>query len=229
MCSSDLFSDAARGAGAQRSDIRTRLGVRDESPLVLYAAKFQARKRPADLLRAAALLQQDGVPFHLVMVGSGEQEAELRELSSSLGLANVHFPGFVNQSALPGIYAASDVLVLPSENEPWGLAINEAMCADLPIIASEEVGCVRDLVKDGVNGRTFPAGNVPALAGAMRAVLWDGSALKRMGAASREIISHWSYAECREGLRTALKAIGVREKLSRLETAGATAPDGPVR
>ena len=84
-------------------------------------------------------------------------------LTTRLGLDNVHFHGFANQSVLPQIYGAADVFVLPSENEPWGLAVNEAMCAGLPIVASAEVGCVADLVRAGVNGQTFAAGDVEGL------------------------------------------------------------------
>ena len=74
------------------------------------------------------------------------------------------FTGFVNQSELPALYAASDVFVLPSENEPWGLAVNEAMCASLPVVVSREVGCAPDLVRDGVNGYTPAAGDIAGLA-----------------------------------------------------------------
>ena len=73
-----------------------------------------------------------------------------------LGLPNIYFAGFVNQAALPArVYAACDVFVLPSENETWGLAVNEAMCAGLPIVVSSEIGCAPDLVHDNCNGRTF--------------------------------------------------------------------------
>ena len=85
----------------------------------------------------------------------------------------MHFHGFANQSVLPQIYGAADVFVLPSENEPWGLAVNEAMCAGLPIVASAEVGCVADLVRAGVNGQTFAAGDVEGLANALHPVLVD--------------------------------------------------------
>ena len=66
---------------------------------------------------------------------------------------DVVFTGFVNQSELPALYGASDVFVLPSEHEPWGLAVNEAMCASLPVVVSREVGCVGDLVRDRHLGR----------------------------------------------------------------------------
>ena len=150
-------------------------------------------------LRAAARLKDRGIRFHVVMVGSGEMAAELVDLAARLGLENVHFHGFANQSALPQIYGAADVFVLPSENEPWGLAVNEAMCAGLPIVASAEVGCVADLVQPHVNGQTFAAGDVEGLANALHPILVDMETRQRMSAASRAIISRWSYAECAAG------------------------------
>jgi glycosyltransferase involved in cell wall biosynthesis len=157
------------------------------------------------------------------MVGSGEMEPELRALVQKLGLSNIHFAGFVNQAGLPRVYAACDLFVLPSENEPWGLAVNEAMCAGLSIVASSEIGCVPDLVHDGRNGRTFSAGNVAGLSDALRPLLTDPDLRRRMGAASRDIIARWSYAECRAGLRAALASVGLGPAMaetSRLAAAG---------
>ena len=78
-------------------------------------------------------------------------------------------------------------------------------CTRLPVVVSKEVGCVRDLVQDGVNGATPPAGDVPALAAAIRTVLADPAKRAEMGAASRSIIAQWSYRECLEGVRAALR------------------------
>ena len=97
----------------------------------------------------------------------------------------------------------------PRSDEPWGLAINEAMCAGLPIVASSEIGCVPDLVRDGGNGLIFPAGNIAALADALRSLIADAALRERMGQASRDLISRWSYAECEAGLSAALAAVGV--------------------
>jgi glycosyltransferase involved in cell wall biosynthesis len=203
------FSESSQLSNEQRSEVRATLGVTDDDPIVLYAAKLQARKRPDDLLRAAVRLKDRGVRFHVAMVGSGEMTAELVNLATRLKLENVHFHGFANQSLLPKIYGAADVFVLPSENEPWGLAINEAMCAGLPIVASAEVGCVSDLVQAGVNGQTFAAGDVDSLANALHSILADSETRYRMSAASRAIISRWSYAECAAGLQGALARSGV--------------------
>jgi len=203
------FTEGSRLSDEQCKKVRAELGVADADPIVLYAAKLQARKHPDDLLRAARLLQNRGIRFHVVMVGSGEMAADLVDLAGRLGLDNVHFHGFANQSALPQIYGAADVFVLPSENEPWGLAVNEAMCAGLPIVASAEIGCAADLIRAGVNGQTFAAGNVEGLASALHPILADAEMRLRMSAASRAIISRWSYAECAAGLQTALTRSGV--------------------
>jgi glycosyltransferase involved in cell wall biosynthesis len=203
------FTAASRLSATERREIRASLGVGDDRPIVLSAAKFQPRKRPDDLLRAAALLNEERVPFQLAMLGSGEMEPQLRGLAHELDLTSICFAGFVNQSALPRYYAACDAFVLPSTDEPWGLAVNEAMCAGLPIVASSEIGCVPDLVRDGYNGRTFPAGNIVALAEALRSLIADAGLRERMGQASRDLISRWSYAECEAGLSAALAAVGV--------------------
>jgi glycosyltransferase involved in cell wall biosynthesis len=203
------FMTASRLPATERRAMRASLGVGDDRPIVLYAAKFQPRKRPADLLRAATLLNETGAPFHLAMVGAGEMEPQLQAMARGVGLTNICFPGFVNQSALPRYYGACDVFVLPSLDEPWGLAVNEAMCAGLPIVASSEIGCVPDLVRDGHNGRIFPAGNIVALFEALRPLIADAGLRERMGQASRALISRWSYAECEAGLRAALAAVGV--------------------
>jgi glycosyltransferase involved in cell wall biosynthesis len=203
------FTEGSRLSEEQRKNIRAELGVADTDPIVLYAAKLQARKHPDTLLRAVRCLRNRSVRFHVVMVGSGDMAAELIDLADRLELDNVHFHGFANQSVLPQIYGAADVFVLPSENEPWGLAVNEAMCAGLPIVASAEVGCVADLVHPHVNGQTFAAGDVEGLANALHPILVDMKIRQRMSAASRTIISRWSYAECAAGLQAALARSGV--------------------
>jgi glycosyltransferase involved in cell wall biosynthesis len=196
----------APAAGLDQLAISSRLRVTDEVPIILYAAKFSPGKRPGDLIRAAARVKQSGLAFHLVMVGSGQLEGELRALANERGV-EARFPGFINQSELPGVYAASDIFVLPSDYEPWGLAVNEAMSAGLPVVAASEVGCVADLVLDGVNGRSFAAGDIGALAACLGDLIADPKKRAAMGAASREIISRWSFAECLAGLRAALDSV----------------------
>jgi glycosyltransferase involved in cell wall biosynthesis len=205
----DRFIAASQLSGGHRIQLRSELGVRDKKPIVLYAAKLQRRKCPGDLIRAAKLVQDAGLEFHVIMVGTGEMEGELRDLVGDLRVRNVVFPGFVNQSRMPMIYGASDVFVLPSEDEPWGLAVNEAMCAGLPIILSKEIGCAADLVYEGRNGFTFEAKDVDGLAQALNCVLFSEEQRYRMGEESRAVISAWGYAQVLIGLRAALKHLSI--------------------
>lgn len=201
----DRFIAAAALAPEQRAEVREKYGLPVDAPVVLYASKFMCRKHPDDVIRAMARLRDEGHAATLFMVGTGEMEHELLDLTTSLAVGNVVFGGFINQAELPKVYAASDIFVLPSENEPWGLIVNEVMCAGIPVVVSDEVGCVPDLVKDGVNGYHMKAGDGGSLAMALEKLLADESLRRRMGAASLSIMSGWSYEQCRQGITAALR------------------------
>jgi len=207
------FTTASRISPTKRAGLRAQLGVTNDAPIILYAGKFDRRKRPNDLLEAFAKLQRDNVDANLVLVGSGVLEPELRSAVERNLIRNVSFPGFINQTNLPMVYAACDVFVLPSDNEPWGLAVNEAMCCGMPVVVSEEIGCAEDLVDPGINGARFAAGDVNGLAAALVPFLRDPNLRARSGAFSRARIETWGYAECARGLRAAVIAARVRRGL----------------
>jgi glycosyltransferase involved in cell wall biosynthesis len=144
------------------------------------------------------------------MAGSGELAGELRTFCADNTLDNVVFTGFINQSELPALYGASDVFVLPSEHEPWGLAVNEAMCAGLPVVVSREVGCAADLVSDGVNGYAPAAGDIDDLVRVLKSLIVDDGLRRRQGMASRARILQWGYRQCLEGVRSALAGLEFR-------------------
>lgn len=206
----DRFIAASAEGARKRTQTREQLGMSATLPAILYAAKFDKRKHPDDLLAAFAQLQQEGIDAQLVLVGSGELEAQLRQMVEAMGVRNVVFPGFINQQGLPDVYAACDLFVLPSDNEPWGLAVNEAMCAGLPVILSDEIGCVDDLVAPGVNGATFTAGDRIGLAAALKPFLVDPDFRARASAASLARIRTWSYAESAAGARAAVETARAR-------------------
>jgi glycosyltransferase involved in cell wall biosynthesis len=204
----DRFVRSTKLSDEQRVEVRKRYKIALGRPAVLYAAKFTQRKRPGDILKVARLLKSDSNrPFTVVMAGSGELEPELRSFCADHGLDNVVFTGFINQSELPALYGAVDIFVLPSENEPWGLAVNEAMCAGLPIVVSREVGCVPDLVRDGVNGYTPGAADIAGLSRALRRLIEDEGLRRRQGQASLARIQEWGYRECLDGIRAALAGL----------------------
>jgi glycosyltransferase involved in cell wall biosynthesis len=204
----DRFVQSAKLTKEQRAEVRRRYNVPVDRPSVLFAAKFIRRKRPSDLLEVARRLRIEiDRPFTIVMAGSGELEQELRTFCTRHALDSVVFTGFVNQSELPRLYAASDVFVLPSEDEPWGLAVNEAMCASLPVVVSSEVGCVADLVRDGVNGYTPAAGDIDALTRALRWLIEDEGLRQLQGQASLARVLEWGYRQSLEGIRSAVAGL----------------------
>jgi glycosyltransferase involved in cell wall biosynthesis len=213
----ERFSEAARLSDEEKSAVRRQLGIEGDAPVIVYAGKFQLRKHPGDVLRAAKQLSNDGLEFNLVMAGSGELGPALKELARELELKNVFFPGFINQASLPGVLGACDIFVLPSEEEPWGLIVNEAMCAAMPVVVASGVGCVRDLVRVGKNGLTFPVGNVDRLADALRALVVDPQKVREMGRESRLMIDHWSYRQCLDGVRLALNSAKKSKSIQTLE------------
>jgi glycosyltransferase involved in cell wall biosynthesis len=188
---------------------RNQLGIQPNLRVVLFAGKFEPRKRPLDLVEAfKAADVPDAV---LVLVGNGEQEAELRK--RALGSENILFAPFQNQTRMPRTYMLADLFVLPSFDESWGLAVNEAMCMGRPIIVSDQVGCAQDLVRHGQNGLIFPAGNVPALSNASREAFSNPARLEAWGRRSRELICNYSYEQAANGLFSALKVLGIDSKV----------------
>ncbi len=199
------FFSATERSRALRDATRAELGVADGIPLILFASKLTSRKRPADLLLAYESLRASGVAAALVYIGDGSERGDLEREVREKAIPDVHFVGFKNQTELPRYLAASNVFVLPSTDEPWGLIINEAMCAGLPVITTTEVGAAADLVQDGHTGFAYSAGCVDELAAALRKVLENEDLRRQLGSAARDCIGRWGYAQCIEGLRAALE------------------------
>jgi len=174
-----------------RAAVRARWNVPQDAVVVLFCAKLQPWKRPQDLVRAFASLSDPNA--YLVFAGNGASRAALESEALSLGIAGrVRFLGFVNQSGLPETYTGSDILVLPSEYEPFGVVVNEAMLCRCPVIVSDRVGARFDLVREGETGYVFPCGDTGALAAVLREALGDRAHLRRMGESARDRMTRWS-------------------------------------
>jgi glycosyltransferase involved in cell wall biosynthesis len=205
------FSRAAAPYRVCVDETRAALRLPVDKPVLLYSSKLIAGKRPMDLLMAYHRMCTEGIRAALVFVGSGELEPSLRGFADGHNLSDVYFLGFRNQSELPMLYAISDLFVLPSENEAWGLVINEAMCAGLPIIASEEIGAVPDLVIQGYNGLTYRAGDVDQLSAHLESLITNKSLRQQMGENSLAQIKDWNLERCVEGISAALHSLGRAE------------------
>ena len=201
----DYFANLARDAAAKRDEFRGRLGLEPGRSVILFASKFEPRKRPGDLLRAFKRMIVDvkgGPKPYLLFVGDGELRAEIEAEARPLA-EDVRFLGFRNQSELPAFFDLCAVFVLPSEQEPWGLIVNEVMSAGRPVVVSDQVGCWPDLVRDGGNGYVYPCGNIDALAELLRKILQSSDAAA-MGRASVDIMRRWNFQNDIDGLRAAI-------------------------
>lgn len=146
-----------------RSALLARLGLSDDRPVVMFCGKLVPRKRPLDLAAAVSRLRDK---VTTLFVGDGPLADRIR-MELSLGTGAV--TGFVNQRELPSYHHAADILVLPSESEPWGLVVNEAMTAGVLPVVSSRVGCAPDLVH-GL-GEVYPCGDVAELTAALERAL----------------------------------------------------------
>jgi glycosyltransferase involved in cell wall biosynthesis len=185
---------------------REELGLDPGRPVILFASKLQERKRAIDLVQAyeSLLSRLAGTAPYLVIVGDGEERNALAAYIRDHALHDVRLAGFRNQSELPGFFAMSDVFVLPSRHEPWGLIVNEAMAAGCAVIVSSDVGSGFDLVTPGVEGDVFPVGDIPALSDALFDILHEPGKAARMGRAAIQRIHAWSFEQDVAGLREAL-------------------------
>jgi glycosyltransferase involved in cell wall biosynthesis len=187
----NFFMGRAQPEAQVRRRIRRESGLPEDVPLVLVSGKLIARKRPLDVLEACALVGRRAA-VSLAYVGGGIERDAIERRARELGFSRIVFLGVQNQSALPALYSAADLLVLPSDFEPWGMVINEAMCCGLPVVVSDKVGAAADLVADGVNGFVYPMGDVPALAHRVLRIVSDDGLRSAMARESVRRIGEWS-------------------------------------
>jgi glycosyltransferase involved in cell wall biosynthesis len=193
---------------SQRERARERAGASDGELLVLFVGRLVREKGIATLLEAWRTADL-GSGARLALAGTGPLGRLVRERA-----ADAQLLGQVAASGLPALYAAADVLVLPSIQtatfrEPWGLVVNEAMLQRTPVIASDAVGAAAGgLVLDGHNGFVVAAGDPDALATRIRALHGSSELRAKMGARAREAASALTPAAWAEGMSRALAAGG---------------------
>ena len=167
----------------------------DDPPEVLYIGQFEERKGIGDLLDAFRAVEAPHA--RLSLVGNGTQEEEIRvHMREDPRVAIV---GYVPQEELPERLAQARCLLLPSvttalDREPWGLVVNEAMHAGIPVIASDTVGAAAGgLVVDGRNGYVVPERDPVALAAAIRRLVEDRELALTLGRQARKDVEHFNY------------------------------------
>jgi glycosyltransferase involved in cell wall biosynthesis len=199
-----FFQQAADELLPKRVSLRREYGLPDDAPVFLFCGKLIDVKRPLDVVEAFARIPRENDAF-LLFVGDGVLRSRVEARVRSLGLRKVRLLGFRNQREISRFYALSDVLVLPSEFEPWGLVLNEAMNFGLAVVASNQVGGAVDLVRAGSTGEVFPVGNIEALVMAMEQCMKEPRR-SLAGRASRRAIESWSIEAAAAGIAAAVHA-----------------------
>jgi glycosyltransferase involved in cell wall biosynthesis len=154
------FAEPAATLEEEAARWRQELGIGSAQKVVLFAGKFESKKRPVNLMRAVQQLASSDVV--MVLVGGGELQNEIDAIAAT-DPARFRVLPFQNQSRMPIVYRIGDVFVLPSaRGETWGLAVNEALACGRPVLVSDRVGCAPDLV-NGTYGAVFPSNDLSAL------------------------------------------------------------------
>ena len=203
-------TDNSRFAATEKSSIegkaiRNSFSIPKDEMVFLFAGKLEEKKQPGMLADAFAKINNEHA--HLIIAGNGALENELKKRYS--GNNSIHFLPFQNQSAMPGLYAACDVFVLPSKgpNETWGLCLNEVMAAGKPVIATDACGAAYDLIEENETGFMISRNDQHALQDKMN-YFADGreSALKMQDCVLKKI-KQYSYEKDCEAVEKAMKAI----------------------
>lgn len=202
------FSDPDGVIERRAREWRIRLGISGNDVVFAYAGKLEVKKAPDLLLDV--FMRQERPGQHLVIAGSGELESQLRAKAGSR--TNIHFIGFQNQSNMSAVYRLADVFVMPSRgpNETWGLAVNEAMASERPVIACDRVGCSVDLVLDGKTGFTFQRDDDVVLERLLTRLADDAELRRRMARAASALIGQWSIEEQAVRIETAVESVARR-------------------
>jgi glycosyltransferase involved in cell wall biosynthesis len=201
---------ASRAEMQRRSGNREICGVRLPANFFLGVGRQVTKKNWPGLISAYGLYRQTvDQPWDLLLVGNGVQRNAIVNRIRKVGSRGISLVPMVTQEELCTLYATANCLVLPSYyGETWGAVVNEAMACGLPVLVSNECGCVQTLVRPGENGWQFSPHSPAELTAAMvRIASLSPTDRENMGKASQEIIREWSLDRFAEGAWAAICAV----------------------
>lgn len=177
-------------------------------PYFLAINRFIPKKNLLNLIESYSDYRQlsGEQAWDLVLCGDGELREEIKRRIRQLNLQDViHLPGFLQQEQLLPYFAHANCFVHASTTEQWGLVVNEAMAAGLPVLVSNRCGCFADLVVEGVNGFGFNPENLEQLTQLMVNISSENINLQYMSQASLEHIKKYSPDYFAMGLKQAVE------------------------
>lgn len=171
----------------EKKNYKEKLNIK-ENTVILAVGSFIYGKGFDVLLNAC---KQIGSDFGVYFIG-GEPTEEYLSLKEKLGLNNVHFIGFKSKEELKEYYLASDLFVLPTREDVWGLVINEAMANGLPVITTNKCVAGVELVKDGWNGFIVDVDDSEMLSKRINEIINDKELMLEMSSNSLKVSSKYT-------------------------------------
>jgi glycosyltransferase involved in cell wall biosynthesis len=189
--------------------LQRKYGLNRNRRYMMFSGRLAPEKRVDLLIDAFAAVAAERPDWDLLIVGHGPLSDDLRRRVPESLQARVVWTGFIDGAENSVAFHAADVLVLPSDQEPWALVVQEAMAAGLVVVASDIVGAAHELVEDQVSGRSFSAGNLQHLIQAIRDVT-DPAALDRYNQHSRDaIVKYREHVQPVNEIQRSLRDAGV--------------------
>ena len=156
------FINQSKKLQSKRQVIKDKYGIKTNKNLI-FVGQLIERKGILDLLEAYKIFKKTHPQWGLIIVGYGQLDLRVKQIIKQEKLKNVYCLGFIEQYDLPQFYAVSNVLVLPSHEEVWGLVVNEALYSGLKAIVGDKCGCAVDLITSSQKGYIFKSGSVKSL------------------------------------------------------------------
>jgi glycosyltransferase involved in cell wall biosynthesis len=175
------------------SGVRREFGLSSEQTVFVYVGRLESYKGIESLLAAFDCLHRTHPQAALLIVGDGPERTRVE--SAAKDNQSIRYAGRLDYDQVVRAYNCGDAAVVPSQFEPWGLVVNEAMASGLPVIVSDRVGCVDDLIRHGETGLVYRAGSVDELSLCMGQLAQDSEGRRAMGAAGQRLISGWTLEQ----------------------------------
>ncbi|MDU5110364.1 MAG: glycosyltransferase family 4 protein [Clostridium sp.] len=192
-----------------REEYRKKYNISSDEKVLIYSGRIIDIKNIDSVIKAINRLNKSDIT--LLIAGGGGLENQMKELASKLNVRMI-ITGFITkQEELFKHYFLADTLILPSIYEPWGLVVNEAMFAGLPVIVSEICGCSLDLVFEDENGSIINPNSIDNISNSIEKILYNKNK-EKLSIKSREIISEWTFQNSKKSLEKVIKNINSEKR-----------------
>jgi glycosyltransferase involved in cell wall biosynthesis len=204
----ERYAAARKSRPELRRKVRSQLSIGESDVVALTVGKLSKRKRPRDILSVARRLKANASDLNLtfVLAGNGSELEAIGRAVEDEGLP-IRLTGFINVDELPSYYAAADLLLHPSSNDPHPLVMSEAAAMGLPLVISDRVGAAgpTDVARPGENALVYPMGDLETLAAELRRLAANPARLSAMAARSLDIFEEVNMSRSVRGAVAAVR------------------------